>query len=185
MTFGPTFPELLVAAQSGAAWALERIYTELAPPVAGYLRVQGSAAADDLTSDVFMRVFGAIGGFSGSEDRFRSWVFTIAHHRLVDEHRRQARRPRIADVEVGDVAVPTADTSEDEALRRMSVDRVRRLCDRLAPDQRDVLLLRMVADMSLEETAEVLGKSVGAVKALQHRSVATLRRLIEREGVSP
>ena len=54
----------------------------------------------------------------------------------------------------------------------------------LVPDQRDVLLLRLVSGMTIDETATALGKSAGAVKALQHRAAAALRRQIEREGVS-
>lgn len=64
------------------------------------------------------------------------------------------------------------------------MERVRRLCDRLAPDQRDVLLLRMLSAMTVEQAAEALGKSPTAVKALQRRALAAIRRLIEREGVS-
>jgi len=184
VTFGPTFTGVLAAAQSGAPWALERLYRELAPAVAGYLRVQGAAEPDDLTSDVFVKVFRGVPRFSGGEDQFRSWMFTVAHHRLVDERRQRARRPVVNNVDVAELPCPSPQDVEAETLRRLSLQRVQRLCDRLASDQRDVLLLRMVADLSLEQTAEALGKSVGAVKALQHRGVAALRRLLEREGVS-
>jgi len=184
VTTGEPFASLLSAAQSGSPWALERLYRELAPAVAGYLRVQGAAEPDDLTSDVFLNVFRRVGTFSGSEDKFRSWVFTIAHHRLVDERRAIARRPLLADRDPAEVWTSAVGDVEGEAMRRLSEDRVRRLCDKLSPDQRDVLLLRMVADMSLEQAAEALGKSTGAVKALQHRAVASLQRLLEREGVS-
>jgi RNA polymerase sigma factor (sigma-70 family) len=184
VTFGAAFDRVLAAARAGAPWALERLYRELAPTVAGYLRLQGGAQPEDLTSDVFLKAFGAIGTFSGGEEQFRSWVFTIAHHRLVDERRRLARRPQLADGDPAELATTAVDDVENEVMRRLSEQRVRRLCDQLVPDQRDVLLLRMVADMTLEQTAEALGKSTGAVKALQHRSVAALRRLLEREGVS-
>lgn len=73
---------------------------------------------------------------------------------------------------------------EDEVLRRLSVERVRNLCHRLAPDQRDVLLLRLVSAMTVEDAADALGKSSTAVKALQRRGLAAIRRLFEREGVS-
>lgn len=184
MTFGESFPSLLAAAQSGAGWALERLYRELAPAVAGYLRVQGATEPDDLTSDVFLKAFHGIAAFSGGEDQFRSWLFTIAHHRLVDERRRWSRRPQVADDEPSEGRITSAVDVEAEAMRRLSEERVRRLCDQLAPDQRDVVLLRMVADMTLEQTAQALGKSTGAVKALQHRSLAALRRILEQEGVS-
>ena len=180
---GEQFDGVLTAAQCGIPWALECLYQVLAPAVVGYLRVQGAAEPEDLTSDVFFSAFSRIDSFRGDEGQFRSWVFTIAHNRLVDERRTSARRPvpvehdgRIAGTSGGDV--------EEEALVRLSTERVRGLCEALVPDQRDVLLLRMVAGMSLEQTAEALGKTTGAIKALQHRAVAALRRNLQREGVS-
>ena len=174
------FATLLTAAQAGGEWAYERLYRSLAPAVAGYLRVQGAADPDDLTSEVFERAFANIGGFSGGEAKFRSWVFTIAHHRLTDERRRAARRPVRADGEVPELA---AGDVEDEAVRRLATERVRRLCEGLAPDQRDVLLLRMLACLTVEEIAQALGKSPGAVKALQRRGLAALRRQMAGQGV--
>jgi RNA polymerase sigma factor (sigma-70 family) len=175
------FAGLLTAAQAGGEWAYDRLYRSLAPAVAGYLRVQGAAEPDDLTSEVFERAFLKLSGFSGSEAQFRSWVFTIAHNRLTDERRRLGRRPQRADGEVPETVAADTDV-EAEAARRLATERVRRLCDGLAPDQRDVLLLRMLADLTVEDIAVALGKSPGAVKALQRRALATLRRQLERDG---
>src|SRR5262245_57193259 len=91
--FGGEFDAVLIAAQDGAPWALERVFTTLAPVVTGYLRLQGSAEPEDLTSEVFLAVLRNLHGFQGDEPGFRSWVFTIAHRRLLDERRRQGRRP--------------------------------------------------------------------------------------------
>ncbi len=186
---GPTQPRpdepfatLLTAAQAGGEWAYDRLYRALAPTVAGYLRVQGAAEPDDLTSEVFERAFSALGSFSGGEAQFRSWVFTIAHNRLTDERRRVARRPVRIDGEVPET-LPSRVDVEEEAARRLATERVRRLCDGLAADQRDVLLLRMLADQTIEDIAATLGKTPGAVKALQRRGLAALRRQIERQGV--
>ena len=179
------FATLLTAAQAGGEWAFERLYRSLAPAVAGYLRVQGAADPEDLTSEVFERAFSGIGRFSGGEPQFRSWIFTIAHHRLTDERRRVARRPVRVDGEVPDLPpgdLPRGD-AEDEALRRMATERVRRLCDGLVADQRDVLLLRMLAGLTVDEIATALGKSPGAVKALQRRGLAALRRQMDQQGV--
>ena len=182
---GEQFETILAAAQCGTPWALERLYQTLAPAVAGYLRVQGAAEPEDLTSEVFYSALSRIETFRGDEGHFRSWVFTIAHNRLVDERRARLRRPLAVEHNGAD---PTSERTggdvEEEALRRLGTERVRGLCERLVPDQRDVLLLRMVAGLSLEQTAEALGKTEGAVKAAQHRAVGALRRLIEREGVS-
>lgn len=175
---------VLDAAQSGAGWALETLYRHLAPAVAGYLRVQGAHEPDDLTNEVFVRVFRDVGSFSGSDAQFRSWVFSIAHARLIDDRRRRARRARLTIVEIDAVEPPATDDVERDVLHSLAEDRVRDLCTRVAPDQRDVLLLRLVGDLSLEQTAAVLAKTVGAVKALQRRGLAALRRELEREGVS-
>lgn len=180
---GPGFDSLLTAAQAGAPWALDRIYRALAPMVVGYMRVQGADDPDDLANEVFLGVFTRITTFDGDEDRFRSWVFTIAHSRLVDERRRNDRRPHLVEM-ADDDGGPVGGNAEDEALERMGTERVRRLCGLLVPDQRDVLLLRLMAGLSIEATAEAMGKSVGAVKALQHRGIKALRKIISRQAVS-
>jgi len=180
---GPAFPSLLAAARSGAPWALERIYTAWSPAVAGYLRVQGATDPDDLTNDVFLGVLSRIGTFDGDEDQLRSWIFTIAHSRLVDERRRLDRRPRLADRADHDVDAVGGD-AEDDALRRLGSQRVQHLCEQLVPDQRDVLLLRLMAGLTIEAVAMALGKSEGAVKALQRRGLANLRKILEHDPVS-
>ncbi|MFP5375482.1 MAG: RNA polymerase sigma factor [Acidimicrobiia bacterium] len=184
---GEQFDHVLAAARTGAGWAAERLWRTLAPSVAGYLRAQGSAEPDDLTSEVFVGVFRNLGSFAGDEERFRSWVFTIAHRRLLDERRRAARRPHpaaaVADPGRAHAAPEVAPSAEAEALGRLGADGVRRICDRLAADQRDVLVLRLVGGLTVEEVAAAVGKSPGAVKALQRRAVEALRRILQHQGV--
>jgi RNA polymerase sigma-70 factor (ECF subfamily) len=180
---GTPFSTVLVGAQAGQQWAFERLYGGYAPAVAGYLRIQGGSDPDGLTNEVFFGAFSAITTFRGDEDGFRSWLFTIAHRRLTDDRRRAGRQPQPAGSGPDPEAVGGGDV-EDEALRRLSVERVRSLCERLAPDQRDVLLLRMVAGLSIEQTAEALGKTETAIKALQRRALGAVRRIFDREGVS-
>ncbi len=179
---GEQFEQVLAAAQSGGAWAAEQLWTSLAPAVAGYLRVQGAADPDDVTSEVFLGVFRSLGSFAGGEEQFRSWVFTIAHRRLVDDRRSAGRRPQLAS-DPGPDGGASAPSAEHEALQRLGGDRVRQLCERLVPDQRDVLLLRLVGGLTVDGVADTLGKSSGAVKALQRRGLGALRRILEREGV--
>ncbi len=83
-TIGPGFASVLVAAQTGAPWALERLYHGFSPVVLGYMRIQGAADPEDLTNEVFLGVLRRIGSFEGDEEKFRSWIFTIAHSRLID-----------------------------------------------------------------------------------------------------
>ncbi|MDP8987273.1 MAG: sigma-70 family RNA polymerase sigma factor [Actinomycetota bacterium] len=178
--FGTTFPEVLAAAQADSPWAYRRLFDWLARPVAGYLRGQGSEDPDGLANDVFLRVFTNLRGFQGDEDRFRSWVFTIAHNGLVDERRRRCRRPVVADRPVEEHGA--RNDTEAAALDRVGAERVRRLLGGLSADQRDVLLLRIVADLTVEQAAGALGKTPGAVKQLQRRGLAVLRRRLEEEA---
>lgn len=173
---------MLEAARAGAPWAFERLYVDLAPAVAGYLRLQGSAEPEDLTSEVFLGVFRGLRGFDGSEQQFRSWVFTIAHRRVTDERRAAARRPHLGPTDVLLVELRGGDVEQD-ALDGLGAQWVYRLCAELSADQRAVILLRVVADLSVEEVAQITGKTAGAVKALQRRGLGALRRRTERMGV--
>ncbi|MFN2503698.1 MAG: sigma-70 family RNA polymerase sigma factor [Acidimicrobiales bacterium] len=177
-SLGTEFDVVLEAAQSGACWGCTHIYELLAPAVAGYLQAQGAAEAEDLTSEVFLRVFSGCRSFSGSEAQFRAWVFTIAHSRLVDARRMKDRAPDVGvlEEECRDGKGPTTAAAEDEALDRLAVEEVHQLLDGLTSDQRDVLALRLVSQLSVEEVASVLAKPPGAIKALQRRALATLRR---------
>ncbi len=185
--FGGQFDAVLIAAQSGAPWALERLFTALAPVVTGYLRLQGSAEPEDLTSEVFLAVLRNLQGFEGDESGFRSWVFTIAHRRLLDERRRLGRRPPheplVGPAENVALELTAPDDVERSVDRSLGAEHVRALCDQLVPGQRDVLLLRLLGDFSIEQVASALGKSSGAVKALQRRGLLAIGRLLEREGV--
>ena len=144
----------------------------------GYLRAQGASEPEDLTSEVFLRVFDRLEQFSGDEVQFRSWLFTIAHRILIDDARRRQRRPQTITL------VPQADTYvagdvEREAIANVGAEWADALVASLPPDQRAVVALRVTADLPLEQVARILDKRVGAVKALQHRALATLRRRCE------
>lgn len=178
--FGEGFDAVLGAAQLGEAWAYQRLFEWLGRPVAAYLRGAGVEDPDGTANEVFLRVFGGIGRFEGAEGRFRSWVFTIAHNLVIDERRRRGRRRH--EVELSDDTGARSPGADDVALIALGDERVRDLLADLPPDQRDVLLLRIVADLSIEETAIALDKKPGAVKSLQHRAVAALRRRLDPGG---
>jgi RNA polymerase sigma factor (sigma-70 family) len=179
-----TFGVILAAAQADAPWAYERLYREMAPTVHGYLRLQGAREPEDLTSEVFLSAFRGIGGFRGDESGFRSWVFTIAHRRLTDERRRLGRRLEEAEADSGDQFERAAGDVEDDALADLAEQRVRELCETLAPAHRDVLLLRLVAGLTVEQVADALGRSCASVKALQRRGLAVMRRQLDMEGAT-
>jgi RNA polymerase sigma factor (sigma-70 family) len=173
----------LAAAQANAEWGWSGLYRNLAPSVTGYLRAQGAPEPDDLAADVFLQAVKALNRFKGDGAAFRSWLFCIAHNKLIDDSRYRSRRP------VEPVGEPADDAAapvgvEDEVMTHLAEDRVKSLLDRLTFDQRNVLLLRIIAGLTVEEVASALGKNAPAVKALQRRGLACLKREISAQTVS-
>jgi RNA polymerase sigma factor (sigma-70 family) len=177
------FGALLDAARRGDESAWTTIYRDLAPAVLGYLRVNRAPEPDDILSEVFLQVARDLARFEGDERSFRSWVFAIAHHRMLDARRSAARRPVEPVAEPPEPAEPLDDASE-KALARLAEERVHGLLAELSPDQRAVLLLRILGDLTVDDVARALGKRPGAVKALQRRGLATLRRALRKGSVT-
>ncbi|HYL53045.1 MAG TPA: RNA polymerase sigma factor [Acidimicrobiia bacterium] len=169
-------------ARAGDPRGFDALFRATGAAVAGYLRARGVRDPEGLANDVFVRAFRTLDTFEGDGERFRSWLFTIAHNAAIDDARRRRRRV----VEVSFEAAPdrAGGDVEVDAAAHLAHERVAVLLSVLSPDQREVLLLRVVADLSVEETAAVLGKGYEAVKALQRRGLASLRRaLSSEEGV--
>jgi RNA polymerase sigma factor (sigma-70 family) len=171
---GAEFASVLVAAQAGADWAWTRLYRSVAPSVRGYLAANGADDPDNLLGEVFLQLARNLPTFDGDEARFRAWVFTIARNRLRDEHRRRRRRP------ADPVATLPETPVEPDLLAGVLTAEARSLLDGLTPQQREVLLLRVFADLPLEDVATIVGRSVTAVKSLQHRALARLRQEMSR-----
>lgn len=140
-----------------------------------YYRVNDPADVQDLTNDVFLRMVESIRSFEPARGTFRTWLFSMAHHRLVDYRRRQAVRDHEplteALVNPGDPPAPQVET-------RLTQERLRRALDTLTEDQRQVILLKFVEGLSNAEVARILGKTEGAINALQYRALRTLRQVL-------
>jgi RNA polymerase sigma-70 factor (ECF subfamily) len=166
--------------RAGDPAAFRRVYAVLSPLVLGYLRAHGSADPEALTQEVFLTIFRRAADLRGGPDGLRTFALSVAHARLVDEWRARARRPDI--VEFDETEDPrVAPPAEVEALAALDSEAV----GALPEAQRSVVALRTVAGLSLEETADVLGRSVGAIKQLQRRGLLGLRALAEERGVTP
>ena len=180
---GADFSGILEAARAGGEWAWTALYRDLAPSVRGYLRARGASDPDDL-GEVFLHLVRDLRSFKGSERDFRAWVFTVAHHRLLDSKRYERRRPSVpAPNEVLAAARPPNDPEAD-ALDHLELERARRLMGRLSADQQNVLLLRLFGQLTVDEVAAALRKRPGAVKALQRRGLAALERELSQKGVT-
>ena len=150
------------------------VYRRLAPAVLGYLRSQRAPDPEDLLGEVFLQVARSLPRFRGDDDDLRRWVFTIARNRVIDDARRRSRRPRLADQPPPEPTAPSADQPIDPEL----LDALAQLSDA----QREVVALRFVADLALEDVAKVTRRSVGAVKSLQHRGLQELARTLGGPG---
>lgn len=170
------FKSVLAAARTGAEWAWTDLYRNFAPAVLGYLRAQQAPEPEDLTAEVFLQVVKSLGSFDGDESDFRSWIFVIAHRKIIDASRSRRRRP--ADPVPFETIEARSSTGnvEDEALDGMTELYFKRLMVDLTADQRDVLLLRILGGLTAPEVAAVMGKRPGAVEALQRRALAQLRK---------
>lgn len=166
------------AAKDGAEWAWAEIYAELSGPITGYLRSRGAPDPEDLSSEVFLQVARDIHRFDGDETKFRSWVFVIAHRRLIDDRRSNARRPDEIDNFDDDIDLAGGDV-EEEVMAHLSDAKLQEILETLTEDQRHVLALRIIGDLTLEETALVLHKRVSAIKALQRRALGAVKASLE------
>lgn len=172
------FDLVLVAAQCGETWALGELFGEYGGPLLAFFRSQRVRDSDAAANEVLLRVFRSLPRFAGGQSDFRSWVFTIAHNFLLDERRRSAKEPRqVALDSVPDTATDGDDSSGGRAVGQLGA---LQLLARLNPDQREVLVLRFVADLSIEDVAVLMRRRVGAVKALQRRALDNLRREIAK-----
>jgi RNA polymerase sigma-70 factor (ECF subfamily) len=151
-------------------WNAGEVYEWLSPAVLGYFRGRGAHDPADLTGDVFVSVTRGLPRFRGDAQALRRWVFTIAHHRMVDEYRRSGHALHVWTAEVPDTPARDVEGVDDDLL-----DALRGLTD----EQREVVVLRFVGDLALEDVAKIVGKRAGAVKMLQARGLEALRGLLE------
>jgi RNA polymerase sigma-70 factor (ECF subfamily) len=184
---GNDFQALLSAAQSGAEWALEQLYRGLNPALLGYLAAQAPAVAEDLASETWLGAARRLRAFRGDQKAFRAWLFTIAHHRLVEHWRQTNRRACIPLDPVGMADYPAADDPGAEVVEAaIAVAAARRITEALSPAQAEVVLLRVLGGLSVDEVATVLGKRRGTIRVLQHKALRNLAaRSFSLEGVTP
>jgi RNA polymerase sigma-70 factor (ECF subfamily) len=173
------FDDLLIRARRGDREALAAIWADLNPRLVSFLRSLAPGEAEDLASETWIGVAGALDRFTGDRAAFAAFVFTIARRRLADLRRAGSRRPSIAATHqqlVGNG--PTGDAESeamDDLAERELTASVRSL---LPPAQSEVFFLRVVAGLDVSQTAEVLGKRPGAVRVLQHRALQALAELL-------
>jgi RNA polymerase sigma factor (sigma-70 family) len=173
---GERFETVLTAARLGAEWAVAALHGDLNPKIQGYLRAQAPRDAETLAADVWMEVASGLAAFDGDESGFRRWVFTVARRRLMDlRHGRVVAPQHLFQVDAGEPG------GEDAEAARAALGRIAAL----PPDEAEVVLLRVVGDLSADDVAAVTGRRPAAVRALQHQGLGRLTEELEESVAVP
>ena len=172
---------VIAAAGSLDPEALAAIFDEFAPAIYKYLLRLGVSAqeADQIVGDVFARLLEKFSEGKGPRKNLRSYLFQIAYHLVVDDAR---ARQRMAPLDIADTVTQDVKPVQSLAEENLLLDQVSTAMENeLTEDQRNVLVLRFQEDFSLKETAEIVGKNINAVKALQNRGISKLRQVLSHE----
>ncbi len=176
---GPV-PDVIDRARAGDRAAFAELYDTYADEVYRYVlyRVREPADAEDLTSDVFTRAFAAIHRYRWQGKSFLAWLYTIARNAITDRRRRD--RPTV-DIENAYGLAAGGPSAHDHAVRGEDVVALQGALHHLTGEQREVIELRFTGDLSSAQVAQKLGKNEGAVRALQFRALARLRKILASE----
>lgn len=172
-----TARSLVDRAKEGSAAAWSEIVRDLGPRIRGFARARGAPDPDDVMQDVFVAAAERIGDFDGDDAAFRSWIFSVAYRQIVNRHRRSGREIARDVVDGAHVASPEGEIERSEAVAK-AVAAMHVLND----VERDVVLLRVIAELSTEDVAKAVGKSVGNVRVIQTRALAKVRAELDRTG---
>jgi len=158
--------------------ALSELCVHLYPRIYRYVfyRVNNREDAEDLTSEVFVRMVKFLNTQKGS---FHAWLYRIAANLVIDYYRRRARRKEIS---LGDEREEFLPSMEDHAEKTLLLEELRRALSELTEEQKQVITLKFMEGYDNSEIAEILSKSIGAVKALQFRGLAALRESLKKES---
>lgn len=169
--------ELLEKARRHEEAALSALAKECYPFVFRYFYYRSITRqdAEDLTSEVFVRVVNSIEGQRGY---FPAWLISIARNLLTDYYR---KRGKSKETSLEEIEEPFLDPDENKK-ETLSSDDLRRMLDFLTSEQKEVIISRFIEGNTNEETAKIMNKSVGAIKTLQFRALTALRNIIKKEG---
>ena len=169
--------QLLKRAKSFDEAALAELYDRYAPKAYAYIyrRVSDPVVAEDLTSDLFLRVVRAILNEHTWKTSFQAWLYRIAHNLVVDHYRRQPDSPAVP---LDESLITAQGNPVTLAEASMDSEQLRAALFLLTPEQQEVLALRFGEGLTAREVGEILDKSTGAVEALQRRGIAALKRIL-------
>lgn len=174
---------LVLRAKNGDADAFGRLYDRYLDLVYRYIyfRVGCHPLAEDLTSETFLRALRRIADFTWQGRDFGAWLVTIARNLVADHFKSGRYRLEVTTAEILDVPLDGPHIPENAVVAAMINDRVLRAVRDLGPEQQECVVLRFLHGMTLAETALIMGKNRGAIKALQFRAIRSLARTLRAD----
>ncbi len=168
-------------AQAGEEYAFGQLYEHFYDRIFRYVmfKTGDRNEAEDITTEVFLRMLESIGSFKFQGYPFSSWLFRIAHNLIVDYFRKKSRRKIVPLEEASTVAGSSLAEIDDQIDIGKSAAEVYSAMGGLTDLQQEVMSLRFAAGLSVKETAEAVGKKENAVKALQHAGIKKLRSVLD------
>jgi len=175
--------ELVVRAKAGDHAAFTQIYERYAPAIYRYIyfRVGEAELAEDLQAEVFLRMLEGIHRYEDRGWPISAWLYRIAHDRTIDTIRRRRNRQQMPLESWGGMC----DGPEGSVSAKLEFEEINRSLNDLTADQRQVIQMRFMGDMSIQEVARRLGRTEGSVKALQHRGLQSLARRLQPAVAAP
>lgn len=182
MTRPDSFEVTLLAAQAGADWAVAVLYRDHNPRVVRYLRAQEPRDWADIASDTWLAAARNLRTFSGSEDDFGRWLFTIMRRRLVDHRRARRRRPVDPAPSAAFAGLASPDAEQAAFAGSLGDAEARRILNLLPTDHAEILLLRVISGLDVDEVARITGRRAGTVRVMQHRALRKLAKELDQIG---
>jgi len=176
------FAATVAAAQAGDEQAFVVLFRSVQPLLLRSIVTVAGAAAEDVASDAWVGVVRNLHTFSGDEQGWRAWVFTIARSRLRDEQRRLGRRPVPVDTETLLAVRPDGADVVGQVEEILTTEAALALIARLPQEQAEMVLLRHVVGLDVERVARVVDKKPGAVRVAVHRGLKKLAVMLEAAG---
>lgn len=169
--------DLVVRAQGGDVDAVGELYDAHHEHIFRYVwsRVRDQQLAEDLTGEIFTRMVGSLAGYRPADVPFRAWLYRIARNLIVDHYRKENNHASLPLAHAENISGGRANHPGPLVEQKLVLERVQEALAQIDPIQRDVILLRFVAGLPLQEVAQSLDKTVAAVKSLQHRGLKSLR----------
>ncbi|HET7737702.1 MAG TPA: RNA polymerase sigma factor [Tepidiformaceae bacterium] len=172
--------DLIEAAKRMDPLAWDELYSEHHLPIFRYVfvRTRSAPVSEDITADVFLEAVRGIRRYQHRGAPFRAWLYRIAHNLTVDHHKRTVRT--VESLDGGRAAA--LHYGGDVPLRVAERDALRGAISRLTPEQQQVVILRFIEGLSLEEVGAVTRRPKGSVKSMQHRALRRLRAILEEDN---